>query len=316
MKPVRLRDFIEDRDGWIYAVAAYDNEDRVGSILRYVPDEEGERVDRSGRRFRKLDFEPAYALIKEEKPMYLDTLHRVPVSEVCRVLKPEEEFPRIVARDERVRELEQILELPAGESGCTGSLLCGLENESSDIDLVVYGDAWFVAQARLSRMIREGLISGLSDEMWRRVYEKRRPEITFESFMRHERRKWNRGEIRGTYFDLLFTRPYGALHNTSMTKGRVIGKKRIEAPVTDVSLSFDSPAVYRVEHEEVSIVLSFTHTYSGQARPGETIEACGICEMHGEELWLVVGTTREARGEYIESLTLLEEEKIPAQLIR
>jgi hypothetical protein len=57
----------------------------------------------------------------------------------------------------------------------------------------------------------------------------------------------------------------------------------------------------------VSRVLSFTHTYSGQALAGETIKACGICERHGSEHWLVVGTTREARGEYIVSQTLLEE---------
>ena len=58
----------------------------------------------------------------------------------------------------------------------------------------------------------------------------------------------------------------------------------IEADVTDASLAFDSPAVYEVEHESVSRVLSFTHTYSGQALAGETIEACGVCERHGTEL--------------------------------
>jgi hypothetical protein len=36
------------------------------------------------------------------------------------------------------------------------------------------------------------------------------------------------------------------------------------------------------------------------------MEACGVCEHHGDELWLIVGTTREARGEYILSKTLLE----------
>ena len=81
----------------------------------------------------------------------------------------------------------------------------------------------------------------------------------------------------------------------------------IEAKVTDASLAFDSPAVYEVEHESVNRVLSFTHTYSGQAREGEIIKASGICEHHGNEHWLVVGTTREARGEYIVSRTLLEE---------
>ena len=96
------------------------------------------------------------------------------------------------------------------------------------------------------------------------------------------------------------------MHRVPAGRGTVIGKMTIGATVTDASLSFDNPAVYEVEHESVSRVLSFTHTYSGQARAGESIEACGICERHGTELWLVVGTTREARGEYIVSKTLLE----------
>jgi len=42
MKPVRPRDFIEDREGCIYAVSDYDNSDRVGCILRYVPEPDGD----------------------------------------------------------------------------------------------------------------------------------------------------------------------------------------------------------------------------------------------------------------------------------
>ncbi|MDD1666611.1 MAG: DNA polymerase subunit beta, partial [Methanomicrobiales archaeon] len=53
MKPLRLRDFIEDRDGWIYSVATYDNADRVGCILRYIPDPSGDRVNPEGVRYRK-----------------------------------------------------------------------------------------------------------------------------------------------------------------------------------------------------------------------------------------------------------------------
>ncbi|MDD1669615.1 MAG: DNA polymerase subunit beta, partial [Methanomicrobiales archaeon] len=74
------------------------------------------------------------------------------------------------------------------------------------------------------------------------------------------------------------------------------------------SHSFDTPAVYLVEHAEVSRIISFTHTYSGQALTGEVVEARGVLEEHGDELWLVVGTTRTARGEYILSRTLLGNE--------
>ncbi|NYT08201.1 MAG: DNA polymerase subunit beta, partial [Methanomicrobiales archaeon] len=54
-------------------------------------------------------------------------------------------------------------------------------------------------------------------------------------------------------------------------------------------------------------VLSFSHTYSGQAIIGERIEARGVCEEHDGERWLIVGTTRDARGEFIRSLSLLDE---------
>ncbi|MGI6503632.1 MAG: hypothetical protein ACOX0O_06785 [Candidatus Methanoculleus thermohydrogenotrophicum] len=86
----------------------------------------------------------------------------------------------------------------------------------------------------------------------------------------------------------------------------MLGRATIEAMVIDASLSFDNPAVYTVDHDEISRVLSFTHTYSGQALAGEIIEARGVVEVHGDERWLIVGTTREAKGEYIISLTLLE----------
>jgi len=71
------------------------------------------------------------------------------------------------------------------------------------------------------------------------------------------------------------------------------------------ALANDNPATYLIDHEEISRVLSFTHTYSGQALDGERIQAKGVCEVHGDEQWLIVGTSREARGEYIRSLTLL-----------
>ncbi|GAB6285148.1 MAG: nucleotidyltransferase domain-containing protein [Methanoregula sp.] len=306
MLPIRLRDFICDPDGWIYAVSTYDNEERIGCVLRYVPDEQGERADPSGRRYKKYDFEDAFAFINEHKPQYAHLVQRIPLGDVQRILKPDEEIGRIATVHPRVKTLLALINLPPGTIGCTGSLLCQLENDASDIDMVVYGKDWFTAQARVKQGIRAGTIEGLSPAMWRKVYDKRKPEIPYEEFVRHESRKWNRGQIEGTYFDILYTRSYDNLASILIGRGKVIGKRTIEATVTDASLAFDSPAVYEVDHESVTKVLSFTHTYSGQALAGEVIEACGVCEEHGDEQWLIVGTTREARGEYILSRTLVE----------
>jgi uncharacterized protein len=307
MLPIRLRDFVEDPDGWIYAVSTYDNAEKVGCVLRYVPDENGERVGPAGQRYRKYDFEDAYRKISAEKPAYAGLVQRIPLLDLHRVLKPDQEISRIAGSHPYVKRLLDLFHLPAGTVGCTGSLLCGLENESSDIDMVVYGKHWFTAQALVKQGIADGRIEGMSPDMWRKVYEKRKPEIPYDAFVLHEQRKWNRGQIEGTYFDILYTRSYDNLAGAPSGKGDVLGKQTIVAPVTDASHAFDNPAVYNVRHEEVSKVLSFTHTYSGQALTGETIEACGVLEQHGAERWLIVGTTREAKGEYIISKTLLGE---------
>ena len=307
MKPVRLRDFIEDLDGCIYAVSAYDNDESVGCILRYVPDQNGERIAPDGTSYSKYDFEEAFEYIRKNKPEYLDTVHRVPVRDIRRVFKPEEEIGNLCLRDKRVEKLVRIFGVSPGKTGCTGSLLVGLENKASDIDMVVYGNDWFTAQTNLKNAVIRGEMKSLSDELWEKVYNKRIPEIDYDTFVLHEKRKWNRGEIEGTYFDLLYTRDYGDLNRVRISKGKVLGKMTIEAQVTDSSLIFDSPAIYSVDHDEISKVLSFTHTYSGQAVKGEIIEACGYVEDHGDEKWLVVGTTREAKGEYIISKTLIEE---------
>jgi len=304
-KPVRLRDFIEDEDGWLYAVSTYDNAERAGCILRYIPDSDGDRVNRDGKRYRKVGFEEAYSLVARKKPDYQGVFHRIPHSDIRRVLKPEEEIGEISRRDARVKRLLALFSLPPGTVGCTGSLLCGLENDSSDIDLVVYGRYWFFAVEILKDATERGVLSPIDEDTWRRIYEKRNPDLDFEEFLLHEKRKWNRGKIGSTYFDILFTRSYEELGASFPAKGRVLGKRTIEATVTDARFAHDSPAVYGVDHDEVSSVLSFTHTYSGQAREGEVIQARGILEEHGNERLLIVGTSREARGEFIRSLTLL-----------
>ncbi|MEN6397321.1 MAG: nucleotidyltransferase domain-containing protein [Methanoregula sp.] len=307
MLPIRLRDFVVDPDGWLYAVSTYDNEKNVGCVLRYVPDETGGRVSPSGKRYRKYDFEDAYRKITAEKPAYSGLVQRIPATELQRVLKPDQEITRIAASHHRVHKLLDLFRLPQGAVGCTGSLMCGLENETSDIDMVVYGKHWFTAQALVKQGIADGRIEGMSPDMWRKVYDKRKPEIPYEVFVLHEQRKWNRGQIDGTYFDILYTRSYDNLAGAPSGKGEVLCKQTIVAKVTDASLAFDNPAVYNVEHESVTKVLSFTHTYSGQALAGETIEACGVLEQHGKERWLIIGTTREAKGEYIISKSLLGE---------
>lgn len=302
----RIRDFFETKEGWIFAVADYSHPDGLRSMLRYIPDIAGERKA-GGKRYRKMDFDQAFEFLRRERPDWARDLHVVPENDVLRIYRPSEGLLAVAKSDPRVGKIAGLLAeagVPWEQMGITGSMLVGLHSPGSDIDFVVYGPIWWKARDIVARSKADGKIGDLDESTWRKIYSKRKPEISFDDFMRHETRKGNRGMIEGTYFDLLFTREWNQIH--PQLSGKPAGERRIEARVTNADFAFDSPAIYRLDHPEVKEIFCYSHTYAGQALPGETIEAKGVLEETPQGLRLVVGTTREARGEWIRSLTLLE----------
>jgi len=304
----RIRDFFQTTDGWIFAVVDYHHPRGIRSILRYVPDPEGERT--AGKvRYRKLDFEMAYEFLRKKRPEYVQDVHIVPEEEILRIYRPEKELPKVAERDGRVGKIVSVLKeggVPPEMMGITGSILVGLEGPSSDIDFLVYGRDWWRARDVIERAKgEEGPIRDLDEATWDKIYRKRVPEMSRDEFVLHERRKGNRGLVDGTYFDLLFTRDWSQIRPPP-PPGRKASRRKIGAIVLDAEFAFDNPAVFEIDHPEISEILCYTHTYAGQALPGERIEACGVVEETEEGKRLVVGTTREAKGEWIRSLTLLE----------
>ncbi len=303
----RIRDFLMSLDNWIFAVADYHHTDGIRCMLRYVPDHSGERIA-NGIKYRKLDFDDAFAFLRRVKPDYVKDLHVVPIEDVKRQYDPIVGLRSVMEQDSRVNKIANILAdegIPLQEMGITGSMLLGLHGPSSDIDFVVYGPWWWKARDVLSAAKLDGRIQELDMAMWRRIYAKRKPEIGFDEFVLHEIRKGNRGMIEGTYFDLLFTRDWSQI-GSAPERGSALGKQKIVAKVVDAEFAFDSPAIFTLDHDEINEIFCYSHTYAGQAQPGETIEASGIVEETRNGRRLVVGTTREAKGEWIRSLTLLE----------
>jgi len=330
---VRIRDFVVTKEKWIFAVVCYEPEEEASDVkclLRYIPDAEGDRT-RTGERFRKLDFAASYEFLRRHRPEYLRGVFQVvPKDAIEEVLRPSSVLPAVAARDERVRKIAEIFSeggIPAEKMGITGSFLCGLQTAHSDIDFVIYGVENFKKAREIVKYATEsGELNGLSDEMWRRIYEKRRPSISYDVFKAHEMRKWNRGCVGNTYFDVLFVRDWSEMGGIRdiYKRGERVCRARISAIVRDATYAFDSPAVYEVEtlkgrelralcgcselKEILSVekILSFTHTYAGQAFEGEIVEAQGVVERTSDgETRLIVGTTREAHGEWLRSLSLL-----------
>ncbi len=305
MLRVRLRDFIITHDDWIFAVADYCHKEGIRSVLRYVPDPEGSRGVH--KKYRKLDFDEAFKFMKATRPEWVKDVHIVPFDDVKQVIAPDKRLPFIASENGKVSTIVKTLQkcVAIEKMGVTGSHLVGLQIESSDIDFIVYGGSWFKARDIIAGAKKKKTsIKEISGEMWHAIYKKRKPELPFDEFLIHEMRKGNRGMVEGTYFDLLYVRDWEDI--TPCVRGIDIGIETIEATVTNTDFSFDSPAIYKIDHPEISCVLSYTHTYAGQALVGETIEARGMIEVVGNMKRLVVGTSREPKGEWIRSLTLLE----------
>jgi len=305
MLRTRLRDFIITKDDWIFAVADYCHKDGIRSILRYVPDPNGIRGVE--KKYRKMDFDDSFVFMKTARPEWVSDVHIVPWDCVKEILAPNEKLPFLATNNDKVKAIVRSLEkqVPFHRMGVTGSLLAGLEIETSDIDFIVYGNSWFTARDIIKReKEKKHPINEISDDMWIDIYKKRKPDIPFDEFLMHEIRKGNRGMVEDTYFDLLYVRDWGDI--TPFMRGKDLGVINIEATVTNADFSFDSPAIYKIDHPEIDYVLSYTHTYAGQALMGERIEAQGMLEIIGNMKRLVVGTKREPKGEWIRSLTLLE----------
>jgi hypothetical protein len=302
-EPVRIRDFVIAKNNWIYAVVSYDNEPYIWGFLRYIPDKNGQRVSRDGTRFRKVGFEEAQQLMRKSRH-YRDGLCAIPSEDIAQLERPRQCVER--CDDADVSSVVNFFEsngISRRYMGVTGSRLVGLATDSSDIDFVLYGRPNFErGRDALRAAVQSGVLPEIDTGTWRRVFQKRAPELTFEEFVLHEKRKWNRGSIGATYFDMLFVRDFDEI--AIEPRGTDDGFATVRATVTNATYAFDSPAIYEVEHETVNKVLSYTHTYVGQANKGEMIEARGICNEAGITR-LIVGTSRAARGEWIKSCTLL-----------
>jgi len=78
------------------------------------------------------------------------------------------------------------------------------------------------------------------------------------------------------------------------------GAITLQCRVIDDAHGFDYPARFKIDHEQIDTVVSFTATYTGQAVSGEMVEVSGMLEQTEQGIKrIVVGASREAHGEYI-----------------
>jgi predicted nucleotidyltransferase len=281
-----------------------------------------------------VDSNQAYEFLTDNFPEYLYDcditnvqMMGVPLKYVKKIMRPENRLKEIMESHNRDVLLEKVVKLADifneytgisfNKMGISGSILPGLYNPKvSDIDFVIYGlkNHRRAMEAFADIKKENGILKGIEGEYWKKLYKKRIKDssLTYEEFKWYENRKHNRGIFEGTLFDILQTRDWDEISGSyGATRYEQMGSIEIECTVIDSLASFDNPAVYKVDEVKildgpdvpVTEVASFTHTYAGQARDGEIITARGKLEkVIGENVSyrLIVGTTRESIGEYIQ----------------
>lgn len=302
-----VKDFIETTENLVFAVVAQGVEqDKVLCFLRYVPHETGKK---------KYATDEANRFLQQHYPEYLHyspvldaPLHAVPVARIIHHHQPKQRLQAILhtAQPDEIEadliDLCQLLHargLDLTQCGVTGSLLIGVQQYSSDIDLVCYQRSVFQhCREILRELIAENAVQALHEQDWQHAYQRHECELSFADYMWHEQRKVNKALINGRTLDLSLT------HTGDLPSSyQKCGFMTLQARVVDDAAAFDYPAEFKIHHPEISSVVSFTATYSGQAINGEMIEVSGLVEQNPQGIKrIVVGSSREAHGEYIRVL--------------
>jgi|TARA_B100000315_G_C14587999_1_gene594186 predicted nucleotidyltransferase len=314
---IRTRDFVETQEGLIFAVVSPSlSKERVHAYLRYFPSVNGERSKDKKRYTKVTSTQQSIKYLKKYYPFYVDNNKQyIPNNKIKIIYRPESRLKEILDKpaDNFENNIKQISELfcdiPTKKKGITGSVLINLHNSNSDIDFVIYGiKNHSVSRKILKKLIDSTKIDALTDKQWRLIYNKRYPfekTLTFNEFLWHEKRKNHRASYKGTILDILLVQDSQKIN---LQENKAVCSKGIitlKANVLESSMAFDSPAIYKVKFENGSIgkIQSYTHTYAGQAFKGEKVEARGIYNiMSDQEPLLIIGTTREAEGEYMKVL--------------
>lgn len=307
--PYLPKDFIQTKEGLIFAVVSYqDHGNKVGCFLRYAPDDNG---------WHKVNTEQANQLLESKFPQYLFRskqvdayYHAVEVDDIVVHHQPETRLKEVLDRvpyDEIEKKLHKLIPIlnefgvPTDSLGLTGSMLIHQQKATSDIDLAVYGRASFQkARSAIRQAIDYGVIEKLDLGLMQDNFERRESELRFDDFSWHEERKYNKAAIENTKFDIGMVCLKNELE-IDRDQYQKLGPRTFKTQIIDDKRAFDFPANYLVTDEETPEVLSFTHTYIGQAQQGELVEMSGMVERNVStgQCRLVIGSTREAQGEYI-----------------
>ena len=311
MRP-REGDFIESIEGLIFDVKGLVHPpDRVIAFIRYFPDEKGSRK-RQGTNYSKVySLSERFQLLSEKFPEYIvydstfdAKLCEVPIRKVKHQYRPAEKLEELRGNLQYLDELERkasefadIMEtsanIPSEKVGVSGSIMVGLHNWKSDIDLIVYG----VKNCRkvystMGNLLgeKQGPFKAYTHRDLRTLFDFRLKDtmMSYEDFVRAESRKVLQGKFMQTEYFIRFVKDWSEIGEKYGDVRYVnVGYARVEATVVDDSESIFTPCVYKISDARVlegpqtkplKEIASFRGRFCEQARKGEVVIAQGKVE--------------------------------------
>lgn len=304
--------YIETREGLFFAVKGLVHPpDRIIGVVRYSPDpEKGERI-KNGVAYRRLyHFSEQEQLLRSSFPQYLKydpvlgtRIQSVPRSMIRSVYDPRiggcnicESRPAEGVLGDAAMFLNMLHEranVPLSAIGISGSILIGLHNPGSDLDVSVFG----MQSCRRVYQTLRGLLdsrsvseltpldaSGIAELYQQRVTD---TQMEFVEFEKSERNKICQGIYRGRQYFIRFLKEpresgelYGEFRYASW------GRALVEARVIDDQDAIFTPCRYLLSDVKIlegpdiapHEIVSFRGRFCEQARTGEIVRAAGTIE--------------------------------------
>ena len=325
----REGDFIELDDGSIFEIKGLNHPAHgVIAFPRYIPSDIGERV-RYGRRYQKIHtFREKEELLKTRfanyytfNPYYQRMLPIIPWSRISKHYSPQDAVSDLMFAHNlaglRLKALQFIkyisekAEVPIEKLGISGSVMLGLEEEGSDIDLVVYGlkESYRVRTAILKSMAEEDKIHKLTEDHLKDLYLSRSKDtlMSYEDFRRVEHRKSNQGLFNGTVFFVRYLKDWEEIDEKyGDYRLRRLEYAKVSAEVVDATQSHLTPAIYKIRNVcvlsgpswlTVDRLITWRGRFAEQACEGEAVVAQGYIEEYsyksGVVRQMVVGEERD-----------------------
>jgi predicted nucleotidyltransferase len=272
-------------------------QDRTIAYVRYVPNT---NLSESG--FRKIyDLHERDKYLKSYYPEYLwfseshgRVLQAVPHNKVDQILDPVEHMVQIrensdalsISTKQLVDLLVEYTGVDKADIGVTGSQLVGEARETSDIDLVVFGES---ACNNFYKKLKRNFdvipnLQRYTGNLLRKHLVFRWQELTeYHNILeRIENRKCLQG-IFGThhFFIRLVKRPYDITEYFGQIVSENLGPREIQCMIVNDRESIFTPCTYRVESSnlpELKRIISYRGRFTEQVSQGDIVKAKGRLE--------------------------------------